>query len=63
MTDFSWNEKTCPVCGKQFIAREEWVFKRMDKNWPKFFCSYSCTKAWDAKHKTGKKRHFVRKVS
>ena len=62
MIDFSTLEKKCPICGKLFIAREEWVFKRYDKShWPKYICSWSCTKKWDEKH-TGKKRHFVRRT-
>ena len=65
MIDFSTLEKKCPVCGKLFVAREEWVFKRYTDNshWPRYLCSWSCTREWDKKHEqTGKKRHFVRRT-
>ena len=64
MIDFSTLERKCPVCGKVFIAREEWVYKRNNEknNWPRYMCSYSCLKQWDKEHgPTGKKRHFVRR--
>ena len=65
MIDFSTLEKKCPVCGKDFIAREEWVFKRTNpkSHWPIYICSYSCLKEFDKTHKApGKRRHFVRRV-
>ena len=62
MTDFTSIERKCMICGKQFIAREEWAFKRPDRNrCYKWFCSWSCLKKFDEKHKE-KKRHFVRRT-
>ena len=61
MTDFTSIERKCKTCGKEFIARENWVYKRVDRNrCYKWFCSWSCLKKFDEKHK-GKKRHFVRR--
>lgn len=65
MIDFSTLEKKCPVCGKIFIARKEWAFKRYDKDykWPKYICSWSCCKKYDEKYKQKERqRHFARRV-
>ena len=57
-------EKKCPVCGKLFIARDDWAFKRPDKyRTQRFICSWSCLKKYDEKHQTKeKRRHFVRRT-
>lgn len=44
-------EKKCAICGKDMYAGEDWAYKRRDgKGKPKWFCSYKCMRAWDAKH-------------
>ncbi len=44
-------EKKCMTCGKDMYAGEEWAYKRRDeKGKTKWFCSYKCMRAWDAKH-------------
>lgn len=46
---FSDGERTCPMCGKIFIAREgEWAYKRRDSNHRvKYFCSWGCLQKFD----------------
>ena len=44
-------EKKCAVCGKDLYAGEEWAYKRRKTGQrTKWFCSYKCMRAWDAKH-------------
>ena len=44
-------EKTCAICGKDIYAGEEWAYKRREKSErTKWFCSYKCMRAYDAKH-------------
>ena len=44
-------EKKCAVCGKDMYAGEEWAYKRrIGGERTKWFCSYKCMRAWDAKH-------------
>lgn len=44
-------EKKCAVCGKDMYAGEDWAYKRRTGgNRTKWFCSYKCMRAWDAKH-------------
>lgn len=44
-------EKKCTTCGKDMYAGEEWAYKRRDgKGKTKWFCSYKCMRAFDAKH-------------
>ena len=44
-------EKKCAICGKDIYAGEEWAYKRREKSErTKWFCSYKCMRAWDAKH-------------
>jgi len=38
MNTFANQEKVCPICGKEFIARDEWVYKRNGR----FYCSWHC---------------------
>lgn len=44
-------EKKCAVCGKDMYAGEDWAYKRRTGGErTKWFCSYKCMRAWDAKH-------------
>ncbi len=44
-------EKKCAICGKDMYAGEEWAYKRkIGGERTKWFCSYKCMRAWDAKH-------------
>ena len=44
-------EKKCAICGKDIYAGEEWAYKRREKSErTKWFCSYKCMRAYDAKH-------------
>ena len=43
-------EKKCAICGKDIYAGEEWAYKRREKSErTKWFCSYKCMRAYDAK--------------
>lgn len=44
-------EKKCAACGKDMYAGEDWAYKRRKTGQrTKWFCSYKCMRAWDAKH-------------
>lgn len=44
-------EKKCAACGKDMYAGEDWAYKRRKTGQRmKWFCSYKCMRAWDAKH-------------
>lgn len=48
---FSDRERKCPVCGKEFILRnDEWAFKRVNGNRTKYFCSWHCLQAFVQEH-------------
>ena len=50
-------EKKCAICGKDIYAGEEWAYKRREKSErTKWFCSYKCMRAYDAKHGTKQAR-------
>lgn len=50
-------EKKCAICGKDMYDGEDWVFKRkIGGERMKWFCSYKCMRAWDAKHEPKQKR-------
>ena len=38
--------RICPVCGKEFLPTEEWVYKRAGKR----LCSYTCMRKYDKEH-------------
>lgn len=43
--------RKCAVCGKDMYAGEDWAYKRRKTGQrTKWFCSYKCMRAWDAKH-------------
>lgn len=60
-----FNAKECYRCGKEFICydSDDWVFKRTYYGQRRYFCSWSCVKAFDAEHDDGgtkkAKRHNV----
>ncbi len=37
-------EKRCPLCGKEFWAGSEWVFRKTDRKtgYIKYYCSWGC---------------------
>lgn len=44
-------EKKCAICGKDMYAGEDWAYKRRTGGErTKWFCSYKCMRAWDAKN-------------
>lgn len=44
-------EKKCAICGKDIYAGEEWAYKRRENGErTKWFCTYKCMRAYDAKH-------------
>lgn len=44
-------EKKCAICGKDMYAGEDWAYKRrIGGERTKWFCSYKCMRAWDAKN-------------
>lgn len=44
-------EKKCAACGKDMYAGEDWAYKRRKTGQrTKWFCSYKCMRAWDAKN-------------
>lgn len=43
-------EKKCAICGKDIYAGEEWAYKRRENGErTKWFCTYKCMRAYDAK--------------
>ena len=52
MKDFANQEKHCPVCGKEFIARAEWAYKEKGK----FYCTWGCLQAERKGHGTPAER-------
>ena len=49
-------EKTCPLCGKEFLADEVWVYKRRSGRSGNYlyFCSYGHVRKYDADHEKPK---------
>ena len=45
----SYNERKCYRCGKVFIVHDpsDWVFRRYLHGTDRFFCSWSCIKAFE----------------
>ena len=45
----SYNERKCYHCGKVFIVHDpsDWVFRRYLHGTDRFFCSWSCFKAFE----------------
>lgn len=42
--------KTCPVCGKRFPVTPEWALTHESSDRKKYFCSYTCMRAWEKKN-------------
>ena len=50
-------EKKCAICGKDMYAGEDWAYKRrIGGERTKWFCSYKCLRAWEAKTEPKQKR-------
>lgn len=49
-------ERSCAICGKEFMGYEQWVFKRGDE----WFCSWGCLRQHD--QKTRRKRLTARRL-
>ena len=45
MTDISYQNRKCPMCGKEFVTRNalEWAYRRNNK----VFCSWHCLREYD----------------
>lgn len=41
------NERKCEVCGKEFLIRPDWVYKRQAGDGYKVFCSWGCMREWE----------------
>lgn len=55
--------KTCPICGKDFIVLypQQYTYKRGGQHHLKYFCSYSCIRAYDnKKNKKGEEKEVVK---
>ena len=53
--EFNGNEilgrdKTCPMCGKEFLMKREYAYKREERGKMTFFCSWHCLREYDRKH-------------
>lgn len=50
-------EKTCPVCGKNYIFRDFWAYKiTYGKRWTISYCSWSCMRKAEKDREQQKKR-------
>lgn len=36
------NQRRCPICGKEFWASREWVYKKGYDHDMKYYCSWTC---------------------
>ena len=45
-------EHKCPICGKVFIKKEGWVFKRTIAKHEKDFCSWGCMRKFEVEKGT-----------
>ena len=48
------NLRKCPVCGKEYWAGLEWVYKRGYEKSLKYFCSWGCLRKDEKEKGTGK---------
>ena len=55
MFDFTNDEKHCPVCGKEFIARADWAYKRNGR----FYCSWRCYRDTSKKPSRAEQRERI----
>ena len=49
-------ERKCPICGKVFLAHEEWAYKKTKDKHSNIFCSWGCLRKWEAQHGSRKDR-------
>lgn len=49
MTEFFYQDRTCPICGKKFICQdyENWVYRSDKGRDAMLFCSWSCFRKWE----------------
>lgn len=60
----SWPEKKCYICGKTFIAMDDYIFKRSVRTGSyRYFCSWSHLREYDAQVKAKKGRKQNPKVA
>ena len=50
------NCRTCPVCGREYWAGLDWVYKRGYEKSMKYFCSWTCLRKYDQAKESDKKR-------
>ena len=52
MTNISYQDRKCPMCGKEFFVRDanDWVYKRNSQ----YFCSWHCLRNYEKGSKTRK---------
>lgn len=41
------HERICPVCKKEFIGSQTWVYKKTSGNCEKVFCSWGCLRRYE----------------
>lgn len=49
-------EKTCPMCGKNFIFRNEWAYKTRYGDHVTNYCSWTCLRKRQAEELAKKKK-------
>lgn len=51
----------CPVCGKDFVARDDWVFwVWKTRHIKRKLCSWKCLRKWEKEHGLlERERHYV----
>lgn len=53
-------ERRCKVCGKVFIIKPEWVYKKGVGDGTVVFCSWGCLRKWESRRKPkGEQREAV----
>ena len=51
-------EKECPICGKEFLFRTDWGFKRIYFGKTLNFCSWGCLRKWEKSGPIGSKQEL-----
>ena len=42
--------KICPICKKEYIFRDGWVYRKKSGEHEKVFCSWGCMRKWEKAH-------------
>ena len=50
------NLRTCPVCGKEYWAGQEWVYRKGYEKSYRYFCSWGCLRREELETESRKKR-------